>query len=190
MGQKRSSRPVNVTSGLPWSTDIIRPARLVRLVPARDSCTAANSSSIRSPRRAALMGKSIYQSDGNMTHVVKSVSLDRSIERCCRCGVDARRTLARTFCRVGHYQRPDIDLPGRLRTSRPDRLSNVLVHSRISLSQLFTVPNDGAGRCNIWCGHRYSCRIHDNRWLLCRPHDLRGGTAMEGCAISSLGDIR
>jgi hypothetical protein len=95
------------------------------------------------------------------------------------------------FFRVGH-QRPDMDLRPyrRLGTSWPDRLSSVLVHGHISLSQLFTVPNDGAGWCNICCGHCCSCRIHDNRWHLCRPHDLRGGTVMEGCVISSLGDIR
>jgi hypothetical protein len=39
--QKRSSSPRNMTSGLPQTTDIIRPARLVRFVPQPDSCTAA-----------------------------------------------------------------------------------------------------------------------------------------------------
>jgi len=42
-GQSRrfSGRPA--TSGLPRTTDVIRPARLVRLVPKADSSTAANS---------------------------------------------------------------------------------------------------------------------------------------------------
>src|SRR5258705_13202101 len=35
-----------VTSGLPRSTDIIRPARLVRFVPMADSCTAVNTTSL------------------------------------------------------------------------------------------------------------------------------------------------
>jgi hypothetical protein len=41
-GQSRRFDAPPTTSGLPQSTDIGRLARLVRFVPARDSCTAAN----------------------------------------------------------------------------------------------------------------------------------------------------
>ena len=41
-GQKRRFRPQPAFSGLPLRTDIVRPARLVRLVPTADSCAAAN----------------------------------------------------------------------------------------------------------------------------------------------------
>jgi len=56
-GQKRRSDRGPATSGLPQSTDIVIPSRLVRFVPTRDSCTAANCKAIRLPRqrgRAAL----------------------------------------------------------------------------------------------------------------------------------------
>jgi len=36
LGQKRRFDPLPATSGLPRSTDIIRPVRLVRLVPTAD----------------------------------------------------------------------------------------------------------------------------------------------------------
>ncbi len=36
IGQSRHSDPASLTSGLPRSTDIIRPARLVRFVPKSD----------------------------------------------------------------------------------------------------------------------------------------------------------
>src|ERR1700675_4510461 len=40
-GQSRRFHPLPATSGLPQTTDIIRPARLFRLVPSPDSCAAA-----------------------------------------------------------------------------------------------------------------------------------------------------
>ena len=43
-GQKRRFDPLPAPSGLLRTTDIIRPARQVRLVPTTDSCTAAVSS--------------------------------------------------------------------------------------------------------------------------------------------------
>ncbi len=48
---EQTFRPQPVTSGLPRTTDINRPARLVRLVPQADSRTAANGILIRSHRR-------------------------------------------------------------------------------------------------------------------------------------------
>jgi hypothetical protein len=47
MGQSRRLDPLPVTSGLPRTTDINRPAPLVRFVPLTDSCAAANSISYR-----------------------------------------------------------------------------------------------------------------------------------------------
>ena len=41
MGQTHRFDPLPATSGLPRSTDINRPAQLVRLVPIPDSCAAA-----------------------------------------------------------------------------------------------------------------------------------------------------
>jgi hypothetical protein len=43
LGQKRRFHRQSMTSGLPRTTDIIRPVRLVRFVPDPDSCNAANS---------------------------------------------------------------------------------------------------------------------------------------------------
>ena len=43
VGQNQPWRPRSATSGLPLTTDIIRPARLVRFVAQADPCTAAKA---------------------------------------------------------------------------------------------------------------------------------------------------
>jgi len=56
LGQTRTSRPLNPTSGFPPVTDIIRPARLVRLVPNSEVSHLANLGrcSLRNRRRLGL----------------------------------------------------------------------------------------------------------------------------------------
>ena len=64
VGQKRRFDAPPTASGLPQSTDIIRPAQLVRLVPLGDSCTAINNIFTRSthpPAQAEFFGQAINQ---------------------------------------------------------------------------------------------------------------------------------
>ena|SRR6516162_5289736 len=57
MGHKQTSRPAWAMSALPPKADKQQEkARLVRFVPKADSCTAANSTLIRSPRRRGQAG--------------------------------------------------------------------------------------------------------------------------------------
>ena len=105
LGQKRRFDHLPATSGLPRGTDIVGPTRLVRFVPTRDSCTAANLIAIRLPsaRRSLEAASSSVPTAGALAFRLASRSLTPHQARGPR-GSVPRSTARQSACRCAALQ--------------------------------------------------------------------------------------